>query len=79
LTILIIAHRLTSIQNANNLLFIESREKISPYKKGTPQYEEAFAKLRNLTYAYGEGVEEEVELERMQSIHEESVMMRSSN
>ena len=50
LTILIIAHRLTSIRSAKNLLFIERRDKISEYKKGTSAYEEVFVKLQNITY-----------------------------
>jgi ABC-type multidrug transport system fused ATPase/permease subunit len=50
LTILIIAHRLTSIRSAKNLLFIERRDKISGYKKGTSAYEEVFVKLQNITY-----------------------------
>lgn len=61
LTILIIAHRLTSIKNAKNLLFIEARDKVSSYRKGTPEYEEALDRLKNFTYAFGEGEEEEQE------------------
>ena len=58
LTILIIAHRLTSIKNAKNLLFIEGRDIINAYKKDTPEYEQAMHRLKNFTYAYGEGEEE---------------------
>ena len=59
LTILIIAHRLTSIKNARNLLFIEGRDVINSYQKNTPEYDKALNRLKNFTYAFGEGEEEE--------------------
>lgn len=55
LIILTIAHRLTSIKNAKNLLCIESRDKICSYTKGSPEYEEALANIKNLTQPFGEG------------------------
>ena len=61
LTILVIAHRLTSIQNAKNLLFIEGRGIINSYQKDTSDYEQALHWLKNFTYAYGGGEEEEQE------------------
>jgi len=77
---LIIAHRLTSIKGANNLLFIEGRDLISSYRRGTVEYDEALSRLKNFTFAYGDGEEEEVEQEKMseraKSIHD-SVMMNS--
>ena len=69
MTILIIAHRLTSIKSASNLLFIERRDKISSLKQGTPEYDEVMLKLKNITYAHGEGEEEEVEQEKLESLH----------
>jgi hypothetical protein len=65
LTILIIAHRLTSIKSANNLLFIEDRDKICSYNQGTPTYDNALARLKNFTYAFKDFDEEEVEEERI--------------
>ena len=65
LTILIIAHRLTSIKDAKNLLMIENRSLIKGFQKGSPEYEEALIKLKNFTYAYGEGQEEEDEQEKV--------------
>lgn len=76
LTILIIAHRLTSIRSAKNLLFIERRDKICGYRKGTAAYEEVFVKLQNITYQCGEGDEEEKEERSILS--RSSVMQRSS-
>ena len=68
LTILIIAHRLTSIQDAKNLLFIEKRDCIRNYEKGTKGYDIMFAKLKNITYVNAEGEEEEEEVQRLNSI-----------
>ena len=34
-------------------------------------------KLKNITYACGEGEEEEVEQEKLQSLHESSILQRS--
>jgi ABC-type multidrug transport system fused ATPase/permease subunit len=67
LTILIIAHRLTTIASADNLLFFRSRSELVTAEKGTPAYEEIFEKLRSISYAAGdnddehEGNEEELE------------------
>jgi len=59
------------------LLFIEARNKISLYKKGTPDYEKMFMKLKSITYATGEGEEEEHEQSRINTIHRKSVISRS--
>lgn len=45
LTVIIIAHRLTTIQSADNLVFLESKEKIVEAAKGTPEYDEVMSKL----------------------------------
>lgn len=76
---MIIAHRLTSIKNASNLLFIEGRDIINSYRKDTPQYEQALNRLKNFTYAYGEGEEEENEQDRIKSIHRNSMVQRFSS
>lgn len=54
LTILIIAHRLTTIQSANNLLYFRSRSQLDSAAKGTQEYAEIFEKLKSIAYAYGE-------------------------
>lgn len=54
LTILIIAHRLTTIASANNLLFFRSRSQLDYATKGTKEYQEMFEKLKNIAYSYGE-------------------------
>lgn len=79
LTILIIAHRLTSIQDARNLLFIEKRDLIRNYVKGTKEYDFMFAKLKNITYVNAEGEEEEQEIQRMNSIAESRSSMRQQS
>lgn len=45
MTIIIIAHRLTTIASADNLLFFKSRSELVNAAKGTPDYEEIFEKL----------------------------------
>ena len=63
LTIIIIAHRLTTIASADNLLFFKSRSELVSAAKGTPEYEEIFEKLKSISYAQGEDVYEEDEEE----------------
>ncbi len=68
LTIIIIAHRLTTIASADNLLFFKSRSELVSAAKGTPEYDEIFEKLKSISYAQGEDVyeeddEDELELE----------------
>jgi len=50
---------LTSIESASNLLFIESRDRISSYRRGTSEYDEALLRLQTFASAYGDGEEEE--------------------
>ena len=57
LTILVIAHRLTTISTANNLLFFRSRSELDSASKGTAEYNEIFEKLKNISYSYGEPVQ----------------------
>ena len=46
LTIIMIAHRLTTIASANNLLYFKSRSQLVSAEKGTPEYDEIFEKLK---------------------------------
>lgn len=82
MTILIIAHRLTTIESANNLLFFKSRSHLVSAAKGTHEYNEIFERLKCISYAAGntdekedssssseEKEDEELELEE---IHEEA-------
>lgn len=73
LTILIIAHRLTSIKSAKNILFIEDRNKICSYEQGTANYDNALERLKNFTYAFKDFDQEEVEEERIMTVYENSV------
>jgi ABC-type bacteriocin/lantibiotic exporter with double-glycine peptidase domain len=73
LTIIIIAHRLTSIKSASNLLFIEGRNKIKLFQAGTDAYNKAINRLKNFTYAFGEGENEEVEQKKITKIRQSSV------
>lgn len=54
MTILIIAHRLTTIESADNLLYFASRSNLVSAAKGTPEYDEIFEKLRAIQYARGD-------------------------
>lgn len=53
LTIIIIAHRLTTIESADNLLYFKSRSELVTAAKGTPEYSEIFEKLKSISYAQG--------------------------
>ncbi len=48
MTILIIAHRLTTIASAENLLYFKSRSELVSASKGTPAYEEIMLKLKSI-------------------------------
>jgi len=73
LTIIIIAHRLTSIKSASNLLFIEGRNKIKLFQAGTDAYNKAINRLKNFTYAFGEGENEEIEQKKITKMRQSSV------
>ena len=73
MTIIIIAHRLTSIKSASNLLFIEGRNKIKLFQAGTDAYNKAINRLKNFTYAFGEGENEEVEQKKITKMRQSSV------
>lgn len=67
MTILTIAHRLSSIRQAKNLLFIESRNKVTWHRQGTASYEEALNRLKNVNHAYANGEAEEEEIDKLSS------------
>ena len=46
LTVVMIAHRLTTIASADNLLYFKSRSDLVSAAKGTPEYDEIFEKLK---------------------------------
>lgn len=54
LTILIIAHRLTTIQSANNLLFFRSRSHLDYASKGSQLYNQIFETIKNIAYSLGD-------------------------
>jgi ABC-type multidrug transport system fused ATPase/permease subunit len=54
LTIIIIAHRLTTIASADNLLYFKSRSELVTAAKGTQEYNEIFEKLKSISYANGD-------------------------
>ena len=49
-----IAHRLTTIASADNLLYFKSRSQLVSAEKGSAEYEEIFEKLKCIQYAYGD-------------------------
>ena len=73
MTIIIIAHRLTSIKSASNLLFIEGRNKIKLFQAGTDAYNKAINRLKKFTYAFGEGENEEIEQKKITKMRQSSV------
>lgn len=51
LTIIIIAHRLTTVASADNLLYFKSKSELVSAAKGTAEYNEIFEKLQAIQYA----------------------------
>ena len=58
MTIIIIAHRLTTIASADNLLYFKSRSELVTASKGTAEYDDIFEKLKAIQYAYGDDEKE---------------------
>jgi len=54
LTIIMIAHRLQTIETAKNLLFIENSKTIRAAEKGTPEYDQIIQKLKTENYKHQE-------------------------
>lgn len=52
MTIVIIAHRLGTIQSAQNLLFLDDNDSVLPAEKGTTDYEKLMERLLNINYAH---------------------------
>lgn len=53
-----IAHRLTTIASADNLLYFKSRSDLVSAQKGSTEYDEIFEKLKCIQYACGDDDEE---------------------
>ena len=66
-TIIMIAHRLTTIKCAKNLLFFESSNKIVAARKNTDKYDEILEKLKAISYAYGDAQSDDSEDEDINS------------
>jgi len=62
-----IAHRLTTIKCAQNLLFFESPSKIVAARKNSDKYEEILEKLKAISYAYGDAQSDESDEEEINS------------
>lgn len=60
MTILIIAHRLGTIQSANNLIFLQDNSTILSAVKGSDDYDELMTKLMNINYAHQKKEDKEV-------------------
>ena len=56
---MIIAHRLTTIEGADNLLFFKSRTELVSAQKGTRGYDDIMERLKNIQYAAGVDVEDD--------------------
>ena len=66
-----IAHRLTTIASADNLLYFKSRSNLVSAAKGSQEYDEIFEKLKCIQYAYGDEEHKEEEAEDDDEIIEE--------
>lgn len=54
LTIIMIAHRLTTIASADNLLYFKSRSQLVSASKGSAEYDEIWEKIKCIQYAMGD-------------------------
>jgi len=63
-----IAHRLTTIKCADNLLYFESPSVLVSASKGSLIYDQIFEKLKAISYAYGEDSSSESSDENMDDI-----------
>ena len=52
LTIIMIAHRLQTIETADNLLYLENSSNVRSAQKGTPEYSEVMDRLKRTNYAH---------------------------
>lgn len=52
LTIIMIAHRLQTIESAQNLIYLQSSSEVLAGEKGTPEYENLIQKLKSTSYAH---------------------------
>lgn len=75
MTILIIAHRLTTISSANNLLFFRSRQQLDYASKGTRAYNEIFEKLKSIAYSYGDEGQEQQDEKSPSDIEEDNPLL----
>ena len=79
MTIIIIAHRLTTIESADNLLYFKSRQELVTAKKGKPEYDEIFEKLRCIQYAYGDDEDEKDEDDDDDDLEDEGIEEAKEN
>ena len=76
LTIIMIAHRLQTIETAQHLLFIDNPKNIIGAEKGTPEYDDIMTRLKTETYKHQEQAarlteeEENILKEREEVIHQ---------
>lgn len=61
LTVIVIAHRLTTIEASDNIIFLEAKNKAVEASKGTPEYDHIMEKLKAENYAHQKEDEEEDE------------------
>lgn len=52
ITVIMIAHRLQTIETADNLLYLEQPTSVLAATKGTPEYDEIMDRLRKTNYAH---------------------------
>lgn len=63
LTVIIIAHRLTTIETADNLIYLQAKDHAVSAAKGTSEYDEVMEQLKANNYAHQKGEDDEDEEE----------------
>lgn len=61
MTVIVIAHRLTTIEASDNIIFLEAKNKAVEAAKGTPEYDQVMEKLKAENYAHQKEEEEDEE------------------
>lgn len=59
LTILIVAHRISTIETAQSLLFFKNRNDLVSAQKGTPEYDQIMETLKCVAASYGDKLSDE--------------------
>lgn len=73
MTIVMIAHRLGTIQSANNLLFLEDNNSVLSAEKGTDEYQVLLDRLMEINYKHQKDLPQIVEEEKEKKVIDQVV------